>query len=166
MAQKTKTSKQQTATKTLTKASVSFEVRHFQKLVNELPWHFPDKDLGKHIQNFMPTCKVNAHRLNLDGNIDLTKIDTLADYIVALNSNKWFTTDIAESVIDGARFWVEKRSKYSFMEIILIQLASISKLGCVVLYKKDMCPRIDTDIRMTTITTGQYITPHCVKKRG
>ena len=140
-------------------------VKYFRSLLKGLPWYFPDKDLGKEILDFMPKCKLNARRLNRDGKIDLTTIYSLEEYIVALNHNTWFTPDIAEAVVNSSKFWCGVCSKYSFMELVVIQLAAISQLGCTVLYKKDMCPKIETDIRMTTITTGQYITPHCIKKR-
>lgn len=163
----TKQAQLQVQAKAQTKAKTVAAVKDFYKIVGELPipQFFPRKSLGKYIEDFIPKCRVNATRLNRDGKIDLTKIDTLEEYIEKLNSSLWFDSDIATAIIDGANFWAEKQSKYSFMEVVLIEMASISLLGCTVLYKRDMEPQLNTEIVTTTITTGCYVTPKCIKKR-
>lgn len=146
-------------------AKTKAAVKYFYKKVDMLPWYFPKNNLGKYIEDFIPKCQLKSQRLTCNGKIDLSKIDTLEEYVEKLNSTLWFDADIAEAVIDGASFWAGKQAKYSFMEIVLMELSAISFLGCTVLYKRDMEPKYETEIMSTTITTGPYIKPKCIKKR-
>lgn len=129
---------------------------------------FPRKNLGKFILEFKKRAP-KPYLLDAKGKVKLEQIDTLEKYIKTLfyvsKCSNVLSKQVLSSVLENAIFWVALEARYSYDELILIQLSQLACTQCIVLYTKDMQPKKYTEYQSTQISTGVFVNSTLKKKK-
>lgn len=126
-------------------------------------FNFPKVDLGEFITKLKQKVE-KPYLLDNKGAVKLEKISSLEEYLAQLfNSypgNFWISSQLINSVIEAAEYWIKHSKKYSMEEIILIELAQLAVSHCVVLRIKDFDIKPEQKLKYITtiISTGRFVT--------
>lgn len=120
---------------------------------------FPTSDFGKFVEALKEKGVEKPERFDASGKIDLSKVNTFEQYLLALKNSFYgdfmISPKLMNSIIEASKYWAKfPTCKFTACELVVIQSVKLMKLHSAVLYAKDMVPGTEVEYAKTVITTG------------